>query len=401
MSHTQAALPPPAAAAEPVDGLAALPDSCRAVAVCGAAIPRLQPGNTSLRTVEMDGVRVLAGVVTTAAPRLDPADPAHAHSVLVRVTAFSCNYRDKALILKTAVAGREDGFYVVGSEFVGEVVRAGPAVTRVAVGDRVIGDNDWPEARPEGQPTGIPTNHASRELLLLGEAQVARVPRDMPDQVAAAFSIGAQTTYAVARRLQVEPGSRVLVTSAKSNTSLFAIQVLARRGCEVHATSTTRAFEGRLLEMGLRRLYVVDPALPQFLDHPELGPFAREIGGFDAVFDPYFDLHLPRVAGVLRFGGRYATCGLYDQYLPFTGGELPTAAPDYNGALQVALVRNLQLIGSCLGRSDDLHAALADYAREPYPVAVDSVYRGDQVGDFFDRTYNARGRFGKVVYRYA
>lgn len=378
----------------------ASPEFCRGVAVCGTGIPRLQPGNTSLEAVEIDGVRVLFGVVSSTAPRLDPGDPAHARSVLVRVRAFSCNYRDKALILKMAVTGREDGFYVVGSEFAGEIVAAGPEVTRVAVGDRVIGDNHWPDSRPPSPPTGLPTNHGSREFLLLREDQVAAIPPNMPDEMAAAFSIGAQTLYGMVRRLEVGPGSKVLVTSAKSNTALFAIQVLARRGCEVYATSTSPSFADRLEALGLRRLFVVDPQLERFSDHPELGPFAREIGGFDAVVDPYFDLHLPRVVNILSFGGRYATCGLYDQYLPLTGGSLPTAPPDYSLALQVALIRNLNLLGNCLGRSDDLRAALDDHAREPYAVPIDTVYEGDQVGAFFDRTYNARGRFGKVVYRY-
>src|SRR4051812_16305620 len=111
MSPTNAAtLVPPAvdASARPGGGgVDAAPDSCRAVAVCGAGIPRLQPGNTSLEAVEMDGVRVLLGVVAAAAPRLDAENPEHAHSVLVRVRAFSCNYRDKALILKMALTGRD------------------------------------------------------------------------------------------------------------------------------------------------------------------------------------------------------------------------------------------------------------------------------------------------------
>jgi hypothetical protein len=33
-------------------------------------------------------------------------------------------------------------------------------------------------------------------------------------------------------------------------------------------------------------------------------------------------------------------------------------------------------------------------------VAVDSVYSGREVGAFLDRTYNARDRFGKVIYQY-
>ena len=48
----------------------------------------------------------------------------------------------------------------------------------------------------------------------------------------------------------------------------------------------------------------------------------------------------------------------------------------------------------------DLEHALQDYAAGRFDVIVDSVFSGNQVADFFNRTYNSRDRFGKVVYRY-
>ena len=58
-------------------------------------------------------------------------------------------------------------------------------------------------------------------------------------------------------------------------------------------------------------------------------------------------------------------------------------------------------MGNCLGTTEDLKNALQDYASGDLKVIIDSVFTGNQVGAFFDRTYNAPDRFGKVVYRYS
>jgi hypothetical protein len=63
-------------------------------------------------------------------------------------------------------------------------------------------------------------------------------------------------------------------------------------------------------------------------------------------------------------------------------------------------VRSAQILGNCLGRTDDLQRAIDDYTQGNFNVIVDQVFSGDQLDAFFDRTYNSRLRFGKAVYRY-
>jgi D-arabinose 1-dehydrogenase-like Zn-dependent alcohol dehydrogenase len=71
-----------------------------------------------------------------------------------------------------------------------------------------------------------------------------------------------------------------------------------------------------------------------------------------------------------------------------------------NRELISVMIKNLHIIGNCIGLTSDLQAALDDYDRGTLKVAVDSVYSGHEVGAFLDRTYNARDRFGKVIYQY-
>lgn len=371
----------------------------RNIAILGQKARQMLPPGARVDTVVLDDVPVACGIVETPEPEFAPDQPDNESRVLARVRAFSLNYRDKNRIFSMVFNGAEEGFYVVGSEFVAEVLAVGSKVTEFAPGDRVMGDNDYPGSNGNGAAPGIPTNHASREIQIFHKAKLLKVPEAMPDEVAAAFSIGAQTTYSMIRKLQMPDGANVLVTSAKSNTSLFAINALKNHRVNVYATSTSDRFEPKLKQMGVKQLVVVDALCLRFLEHPALGPLAKRLDGFNGVIDPYFDLHLPRVLGVMAMGGKYVTCGMYDQYLEMIG-KAPLRGYKNDGALIAIMMKNLHIIGNCIGLTSDLQRAVQDFTAGSLDVAVDSVFSGGQVAEFLDRTFNARDRFGKIVYRY-
>ncbi len=277
----------------------------------------------------------------------------------------------------------------------------GSAVQKLRVGDRVIGDANWSRSSKSAAPQGLPTNHGSKEVQIFHQDKLLKIPPEMPLEVAGAFGIGAQTTYSMVRKLHLQGGENVLVTAAKSNTSLFAINALKKCGVNVYATSTSRAFETELKALGVKELLLVNPGTNDFTSVHKL---TAKVGKFDAVIDPFFDLHLAGVLSAIANDGRYTTCGLQKQY---SGQDSNAAqkprdpAADLAQVMTRAMINNIHLIGNCLGVTEDLERALRDYATGNFDVVIDSVFTGDQVGAFFDRTYNARDRFGKVVYRYA
>jgi NADPH:quinone reductase-like Zn-dependent oxidoreductase len=256
-------------------------------------------------------------------------------------------------------------------------VDVGSKVTGVRAGDRVIGNNAYPDSGWPGVAPGVPSNHASREYQTLHESKLIKIPDEMTDEIGAAFSIGAQTTYSMVRRLELQAGAAVLVTAAKSNSSLF---------------------EAELLNLGVRQLFVIDRNT-RFDAHSGMCGVVMARGGFQAVIDPYFDLYLRPSISVMGIGARYITCGLYDQYLGLIGKPVP-AAPSGGGELMSMMLRNLSVIGNCIGTINDLSNAIADFKSQRLPVMLDSVYSDGRAADFLDRTYNARNRFGKVVYKY-
>jgi NADPH:quinone reductase-like Zn-dependent oxidoreductase len=223
----------------------------------------------------------------------------------------------------------------------------------------------------------------------------------MPDQVAAAFSIGAQTTYRMLRTLNPLEGTRVLVTAAKSNTSLFVINALKKYNVNVYATSTSRLFDKELKEMGVKELIQVDESLDNFLDNEQMKALVSEIGGFDYVIDPFSDLFLGKVIDVMDFNARYITCGIHSQYFDNPGNKFQYRGGDLSTILTYTILKNIHIVGNCLGQVTDLSNAISDYVSGSLNVVIDSVFGGHQVGDFFARTYNARDRFGKVIYQYS
>lgn len=370
------------------------------VAICGRKIGRSVSNYNSIETIEMNGVPLCCGLIHTKDTHFDRNSPENRFSVLVKKRAFSCNYRDKNLIFKMSTRGPEDSFYVVGSDFVGEVVDTGSQVTGLQIGDRVIGNNAYPESGVKGVPPGVPTNNASKEYQVFHQVKLIKVPQEMPDEVAAAFSIGAQTTYSMIRKLNLTKGSNLLVTAAKSNTSLFAINALKKHSVNIYATTTSMRFEEELRAMGVKEVILIEPMHNSLTDNQSLKKIVSDLGGFDCVFDPFFDLHLGQVVNLMAAGGRYITCGLYDQYFDLIGQQISPLHLDSSHIMASVMLKNLQIIGNCIGQTEDLKNAIQDYASGHLNVAIDSVFSDKQVGAFFRRTYNAKDRFGKVVYKY-
>jgi NADPH:quinone reductase-like Zn-dependent oxidoreductase len=372
------------------------------VAICGSEVRRLMPDNRSLAELEIEGIGMTCGVIVTRNPSFDPSAPENRFKVFLKVKGFSCNFRDLNFILAAARKGAGNSFLAIGSDFVGEIVAIGSGVTRFKAGDRVISDNHYTGAGGAANiPEGVLTNQASKEYQIAFETKLTKIPSHMPDKVAAAFSIGAQTVYGMIRRLELKAGATVLVTAAKSNTSLFAINALRRHDVRVYALSTSLRFEEELRAMGVRELIQVDPGMPSILSNECARKLISEIGPFNYVIDPFLDLYLAKVMEVIAPNGKYISCGFYRQFHP--PNEAHTADLSQQNLMRVLyplLANNIQVIGNCIGLSEDLKNALADYEAGLMGVSIDSVFEGDDAKAFFERTYNARDRFGKVVYLY-
>ena len=147
-------------------------------------------------------------------------------------------------------------FYPLGSEFVGEVIQKGNAVTNLEIGDTVIGNGNYPYSGYENVKPGLPTNHTSKELDAFHFSKLVKVPKSMPVEVAAGLSLGGQTAYSMIRKLHLQKGEKVLVTAATSNTSLFAINALKHQDVDVYAVTTSPKYKDQLLDLGVKEVFI-------------------------------------------------------------------------------------------------------------------------------------------------
>ncbi len=359
-----------------------------------------------IQTFRLNNHVVTTGLLKTRSTAFNGSNPENHDKVLVRKKAFSCNYRDKALTLQAQhrvdgfAAKNEAKFYTLGSEFVAEVISVGDKVDSLKVGDRVIGNGNYPFSEYENARPGLPTNHGSKELEIFHFSKLVRIPASMPDEIAASFPIGGQTAYSMVRRLQLNPGEKVLVTAASSNTSLFAINAMKHMPVDVYAVTTRSDFIAELKEMGVKEVFVVERGLQNLAQDEKVLDFVQKNGLFNAVIDPFFDVYLGQVMPVIAAEGRYTTCGMYAQ--PGVGVEtvIKKLPKNLDRIIGIAMIKNIQIIGNCIGKTFDLENAIQDYDEGKLAVAVDSIYQGEQVSEFFERSFNSTDRFGKVVYKY-
>lgn len=120
--------------------------------------------------------------------------------------------------------------------------------------------------------------------------------------------------------------------------------------------------------------------------------------GFDVVFDPFIDTHLPFLIDYMRMGSKYITCGIFNQ-------SSLSSQFFYNNMVITKIftsiiTKNISIIGNCLGDYKDLENALLDYQAKKLDVIVDSVYSVNNMKDFFDRMYRSKKRQGKVAFVY-
>ena len=113
---------------------------------------------------------------------------------------------------------------VLGIELAGVVILTGPGVSRVKVGDRVM-----------GPLSGL---GAYADFVAIDEAKVCLTPEPLTDVAAAALPVAALTAWQSLRADgEIKPGHRVLIHGAAGGVGGFAVQFAKAAGATVFATA--------------------------------------------------------------------------------------------------------------------------------------------------------------------
>ena len=360
------------------------------IAICNSHIKDVLTDGV-LEQFSIDGENITIGLIDV--PDIQYEKYFGSHSILVRVKAFSCNFRDRGIlhsfndICKKKYDKNKLFFSPIGSEFVGIVERVGRDVRIFKIGDRVMPNHSYPY-KSNGQFGGVISNFASQRLQMFNEAELVRVPDNMSDEEAAAFSLSAQTAYSMVRKANVQKGNNVLVTSCSSNTSLAVLEVLCNLDCNIYAASTNARTIKELL---------TDKDVQEIVDLRTLDGQKSALPPLDAVIDPFIDINLKYLIPYINYNARYVYCGVYKQSLKYDYSNYTNL--DSSEIYNLCLIKNSSLIGNCLGLPEDLWEALKNYNEGKYHIHIDSIYSGNRIVDFFTRTFKEK-HIGKVIYKY-
>ncbi len=231
--------------------------------------------------------------------------------VLVKTSAASLNYRD-LMMLRGHYNPRLPLPRIPLSDGVGTVEAMGPGVEDVAVGDRVISCffQRWADGQIDKRggksALGGEADGVLAERVVLRAEGVVPAPGYLSDAEAATLPCAALTAWnALVEGGRLQPGESVLVLGS-GGVSTFALQIAARAGAQVIATSSKDEKLARLKQMGAAHginytstpeweKAVLDLTDGRGVDH------VVEVGGAGT---------LPRSLKAVRLGGHIALIGV-------------------------------------------------------------------------------------------
>ncbi|MGX7729878.1 NADPH:quinone oxidoreductase family protein [Rhodococcus sp. 2H158] len=246
---------------------------------------------------------------------MDVPDPeAGPGRLVVRVAAAPANFPD-VLLCRGQYQLKPELPFTPGVELAGTVVAAGEGVTRFAVGDRIIGNPEFPFG-------------GFAELAVVPEEDAYRAPSSLDDAEASALSIGYQTSwFALHRRTQLRAGETLLVHAAAGGVGSAAVQLGKAAGATVIGVvgGAEKADYCRALGADV----VVDRHREDFVEVVKDVTAGR---GADVIYDPVGGDSYNRSTKCIAFEGRILVIG-------FAGGTIPQPA------LNHALIKNYSIIG--------------------------------------------------------
>lgn len=203
--------------------------------------------------------------------------------IQVELASLECVDIHKLIVLPSPVPR-----LIPGCQAAGTVVAIGPAVTRFAVGDRIVGHH----------PGG-----AFAEYFAVPETTAW----PMPDGIDPAFAAAVPHVFAAVHATlftqgRLEAGETLLVNGVTSATGIVALQMAAQAGARVIGIAAGTAYRSNLDGFGLARL--IDK-----WDEDVLAACVEETGGrgFDMVVDTGLGADFPLLSRLVVSGGRYAS----------------------------------------------------------------------------------------------
>jgi NADPH2:quinone reductase len=250
----------------------------------------------------------------------DAPDPAlKPGEVVVAVKACGVNYPD-VIIIEDKYQFKPPRPFSPGGEISGVVEAVGEGVSKVKVGDRVIGQAGW---------------GGMAEKLALAEARCIPMPASMSFEEGAAFIMTYGTShYALKQRAALKAGETLLVLGAAGGVGLAAVELAKAVGARVVAACSSQEKVDLCLKHGAD-VGVVYPRGPFDKDAKKAlaEQFKQACGekGADVIYDAVGGDYAEAALRAIAWEGRFLVIGF------------PSGIPSI--PLNLALLKGCQIVG--------------------------------------------------------
>jgi NADPH:quinone reductase-like Zn-dependent oxidoreductase len=327
------------------------------------------------------------GAGIEALTQVERPDPKPAHrQVLVKVKACSLNFRDLGIVRGSYRMPVRDNFIPL-SDGAGEVIEAGPGVTRIKAGDRVAGNffQRWPGGEPAADAhlsaLGGGIDGMLADYVVLEEDGAVKIPSHLSFEEGATLPCAAVTVWhAMVEHAKLKAGDCILLQGT-GGVSIFGLQFARMMGIRAIITSSS--------DEKLKRAKTLGAAFGiNYKTTPDWEKAAVEFTGgrgVDHVVEVGGQGTLAKSFGAIRIGGKISMIG-----------GLSGAATELNPGLILARRANVQ--GISVGSTEMFEAMnAAIHANQIKPV-IDKVFGFDDVQAAYKHMASA-AHFGKIVIR--
>jgi NADPH:quinone reductase-like Zn-dependent oxidoreductase len=329
------------------------------------------------------------GAGIEALVRVDLPEPKPQYrQVLVKVAACSLNFRDFGIARGSYRMPVRDKVIPL-SDGAGEVVAAGPGVSRVKVGDKVAGNffQRWPGGEPgplvHASALGGSIDGMLAEYVVLEEEGVVKIPPHLSLEEGATLPCAGVTVWhAMMVHAKLRAGETVLLQGT-GGVSIFGLQFAHAMGIAAIITSSSDDKLKRATALGAAHTI-------NYKTTPDWDKAAVEFTGgrgVDHVVEVGGASTLTKSFGAIRGGGKVSMIG------GLSGG-----ATELNPGLIFSKRANVQ--GISVGSTEMFEAMNAAITANKIKPVIDRVFGFDEAPAAYNHMASG-AHFGKIVIRVA
>ncbi len=298
--------------------------------------------------------------------------------VVIAIKAIGVNYPD-VLIIQDMYQFKPERPFSPGGELAGTVKAVGAGVTRVKVGDRVMGSIGW---------------GGMAEEAVVDQARVRPFPEDMSYEEAAALLMTYGTSYyALKDRGNCKPGESLLVLGAAGGVGLAAVELGKAMGMTVIAAASSQEKVDLCLEKGADHGLVYPKGELDRAQQKELSNKIKELGGggVDVIYDGVGGDYAEPALRAMNWDGRFLVIGF------------PAGIPKM--PLNLTLLKSCNIVGVFWGAAvardpeaneQNIKELFDLYAKGKIKPHVSNTYPLEKGADAISELMNRKAK-GKVV----